>query len=93
MLARAARLVIEARKNAVVVQALNSPAGYPPKPPEPRLGHLVGYLGSGGPRRRTDQAAPGVFVGDARASPCGAPRGGENEAEAVTLFGAPHLTY
>src|SRR5712691_10671389 len=27
------------------VASLNSPAGYPPKPTEPRLGNLVGYLG------------------------------------------------
>jgi len=29
---------------------LNSPAGYPPKPTEPRLGNLVGYLGRCGLR-------------------------------------------
>src|SRR5713101_5659864 len=55
---------------------------YPPKPTEPRLGNLVGCLGSCGPRRRTDQAAPGGFVGfvgDSRASPCGAQRGGETK--------------
>ncbi len=51
----------EARRAAARrFHALNSPAGYPPKPTEPRLSNLVGYLGSCGPRRRTDQAAPGV---------------------------------